>query len=55
MKSLDYATLHDSPQANLCDIGKELRMAGNPLGDRITSQSITNAMLRLREKNSKFR
>lgn len=53
MENLDYATLHDSPQANLSDIGKELRLSNSSLGNKITDISIKNAVLYLRSLNIK--
>ena len=38
--NLDYATLYDSPQANLSDIGKELRNNGIEIGNLITDKVI---------------
>lgn len=53
MENLDYATLHDSPQANLSDIGSELRERNHPLGDKITDENIKKAVLYLRSLNKK--
>lgn len=49
----DFATLYDSPQANLSDIGKELRENHNRLGMKITDQNIIKATTFLREQNKK--
>lgn len=51
MKAYDYSVLHDSPQANLSDIGEELRNSNNKLGVIITENNIKKAMLKIREKN----
>ena len=51
MQEQVYKTLHDSPQANLSDIGEELRKAGNKLGQMITDTNIKRAMLQMREEN----
>lgn len=51
LKAYDYSALHDSPQANLCDIGKELRSQNHRLGQVITENNIKKAILKLREIN----
>lgn len=51
MQEQVYKTLHDSPQANLSDIGEELRKAGNKLGQMIADTNIKRAMLQMREEN----
>lgn len=45
LKDLDYATMYDSPQANLSSIGEELRASNNPLGTKITDENIKKAMI----------
>ena len=50
---LDYATLYDSPQANLSSIGQELRNHNVNIGSNITDANIKKAMLHLREINMK--
>lgn len=51
--NLDYATLHDSPQANLSSIGEELRNCNINTGHIITDDNIKKAMIHLREINMK--
>ncbi len=53
MKNGDYTTLHDSPQANLSEIGLALRKVNNPIGFQITDEKILQAMINLRQQNSK--
>lgn len=36
----DISALHDSPQANLIEIGKELRNCKNPIGSKLTEETI---------------
>ena len=52
LQQKDYATLHDSPQANSASIGEELRNANNILGTKITNASIKEAMRIMRNKTS---
>lgn len=50
--SHDISVLHDSPQANLIDIGKELREKGIKEGQYITEEAIKNhALSRLKAHN----
>ena len=42
----DYATLYESPQANLSSIGEELRKKNNPLGLLVTDENIKICMKR---------
>lgn len=53
LTSLDYATLHDSPQANLSSIGQELRSCNIDIGNVVTDENIKKAMLHLRDINLK--
>lgn len=53
LKEYNYAQLHDSPQANLADIGEELRMQSNSIGNLLTYENIILAMKKLREINLK--
>lgn len=50
LQQKDYATLHDSPQANLASIGEELRNANIPIGDKITNSNIKKAMILMRKR-----
>lgn len=51
LQQKDYCTLHDSPQANLSSIGKELRENNIDIGFRITDDNIKLAMIKMREQN----
>lgn len=51
LRQRDYSTLHDSPQANLSLIGKELRENNIEIGYKITDDNIKLAMLKIREQN----
>lgn len=51
LKQMDYSTLHDSPQANLSSIGKELREHNISLGLMLTDDNIKKAMLEMRNRN----
>ena len=53
LKQMDYSTIHDSPQANLSSIGKELRDAGVDTGYSITDNNIKLAMKKMRNDNLK--
>lgn len=51
LQQKDYSTLHDSPQANLSSIGKELRDNNIDIGFKLTDNNIRLAMLKMREIN----
>lgn len=51
----NFSIMHDSPQANLSDIGKELRSRGLKIGEKITDDNIIRYTWQTRKRNLKIR
>lgn len=51
----NFPIMHDSPQANLSEIGKELRSKGLEIGEKITDDNIISYTWQTRQRNLKIR
>ncbi|WP_026523462.1 MULTISPECIES: hypothetical protein [unclassified Butyrivibrio] len=50
----DVSALHDSPQASLVEVGKDIRESGNAIGNSITSENIKKYISEVRSLNKEL-